>query len=570
MKKLLFPLFLLSFHSSLFGNIPAHCKLIRKQLEVHQQPIFSPKVFSKLTQGPNWATDPSESADQNTYQVGIALDLLQWINRSTEEAYASNECERITQQLEFEETLLHIPLVLEKEALLAQEAWLEKKRANFQVETTRFKEKWKAHVVSLQDLWQRKKWLVLIDLKQHEIRRNLKKFPETLRWMTASELGKLERNLTHRSVQTAMAQEKRQIPNPWNLSLQTGWTRRTLTTEGGHVEAPSQPRPYFASLELSYLFFAPTSSTSKMSDLEAAHREDLETGLHTPHTQLLALQENFHQERETKKGRLSILQTYLQDLDKTVTAMGSRTHNNDGLRVFAFQLQQEKFGYELEKIYLASQIEKTNLFLNEITKENSTPTAIPSIPSDAQIISTLGTLERTRSGAYTTSSNKLRTKLKDLPGTGLSVSFLYQGATEEKSKLSSGRIRTQLGFFLRALNQCNGLYMMLRIGEKTELVVQSKLNPGKSTHMECEANGYKTIAPQGGTPILQTSIQPGDRFILKAKVSRGQLQVFFNQALLWQGPIPENELANPGYAAIRSDNAKIEFEILKDEPINGT
>jgi hypothetical protein len=572
MKKKYLSLLLIGLPLNLRASYSPNCRLIQKQTEAHQPPLFSPKIFSKITREPNWLIGPIDMGEQTSYRLGIELDLLQWVTRGDAHAYATSECEHIDVENKFEKALVDIPLALEKSALTAEDNWLKEKQAEIKSEISQFQRKWQARVVSLPEFWQRKKWLMFIELKQHEIKQNLKQLPQDINWMTEAQLKELEGSLTEHTIKTAMAKEKYQTPQPWNLSLQAGQEKKVLTYEG-RIDTPSHPRPYFASLELSYLLFAPNSMGSRVSELEAAYRDDLDTNVKNPHAKLLALREKIQQERENKNGRLLILKEYLQEINQALASLDS---HSQGVHLFSFQLQQEKFGNEMEAIYLADKIEKMDAFFGVKAKEKNKGSSLISAnmkpaqnPVHLQVIATLGLLRNMPTGGYATASSKMRAKIEPFSDTHLAVRFVYQGPTEKHEKLSSGIMREQFGFFIRALNQCNGVYIMLRLGAQTELVVQSKLNPGKSTHAECEANGYKTIRPDVYFPLPHT-IKSGDSFVLKTQVNEGLLEVFFDKTLLWKGQIPDKEFPNPGYAGLRSDNAKIDFDIVKDNVTNGT
>ncbi len=543
----------------IFANL-TNCQVVRKQIEAHQQAVFSPRIFSQLNKGPHGLPGQIDEGNPTSYRLGLELDLLQWISKKSDADYSDSECARLEHQDQFDKALLDIPLILEQEGWKAQKLWLEVKHQEIQQEIYQVQKQWDAHMVSMLELWQRKKWLTFIQLKQHEVEQSLEKLPKDVIWMTAPQLEALKNSLTETTVKSLMEQENRLIPQPWHLSIQTGGEFRTSSR--GQIES-QKAFPYFASLELSYALFAPSSSNSRMNGLEIAYRDNLETNKQNPHGKFLTLKENLQHESTNKKGRLGIIQKYLQEVNEMSKVVNPKT---EGSQNFSFQLQQEKFTNELETIYLKTQVEKIENFFAEQAKV--APVATSFVLENVDAITTLGNLTLTPHGKYATTSSKLRTKLQSHEGSHLKARFLYQGPTEEISALASGRIREQFGFFLRALNQCNGLYVMIRLGPKIQIAVQSKINPGESTHAGCEANGYNTLQPTfTRSPTRQ--IGPGDSCLLGSIIKDDQLRVYFDQELVWQGQVP-SALPNPGYAGIRSDNVKIEFEILKDESRHGT
>jgi hypothetical protein len=138
------------------------------------------------------------------------------------------------------------------------------------------------------------------------------------------------------------------------------------------------------------------------------------------------------------------------------------------------------------------------------------------------------------------------------------IRFTYLGSSEGSKPLASGEMRRQIGLKLRALNQCNLLYVMWRIEPESKLVVQVKRNPGQSTHEQCDAHGYVTIRPRSSAaspPILS-----GQSHRLHAEITGDDLSVTADGVRVWEGPIGGELRDIDGPIGLRTDNARFELD----------
>ncbi len=124
--------------------------------------------------------------------------------------------------------------------------------------------------------------------------------------------------------------------------------------------------------------------------------------------------------------------------------------------------------------------------------------------------------------------------------------------------LGSGVIRHQLGIMLRQNNQCNLVYVMIRLGDKPAIAVQEKVNAGQTTHQACENNGYRTIPGKAVDSL--PSLQFGKLYRLQARIEGNALEVFFNQELVWRGNAPQSILSGK-QIGFRSDNLVVEYQL---------
>ncbi|WP_373047758.1 hypothetical protein [Vulgatibacter sp.] len=139
------------------------------------------------------------------------------------------------------------------------------------------------------------------------------------------------------------------------------------------------------------------------------------------------------------------------------------------------------------------------------------------------------------------------------------LDFTYVGPTEQAAPLASGELRRQLGLKLRAADGCNLVYVMWRIDPKPALVVSIKRNPGKRTHAQCGAGGYRNVKPERAVPLPK--LQPGERHVLRAALAGDRLVVQVDGRAVWEGALGEEILAFDGPVGLRTDNARVAFQL---------
>lgn len=143
------------------------------------------------------------------------------------------------------------------------------------------------------------------------------------------------------------------------------------------------------------------------------------------------------------------------------------------------------------------------------------------------------------------------------------IHFTVKGPSETKRALGSGAVREQLGLMLRRENQCNLLYVMWRQSPKSEIVVQEKINPGMTTHAQCENSGYRTVKASFTT--APGVYAPGEKHALSAKISGTRLTVEADGKIVWEGPAPTT-IKTGTEVGFRSDNLVVEYALATDAP----
>lgn len=141
----------------------------------------------------------------------------------------------------------------------------------------------------------------------------------------------------------------------------------------------------------------------------------------------------------------------------------------------------------------------------------------------------------------------------------VAANFTYLGPSANQVKLGSGEIRGQFGLKLRAQDACNLVYAMWRVTPREELVVSVKSNPGQHTSAECGNRGYHNVKPLRSSPV--PVLRSGDKHSLRAEMNGEQLRVWVDGSVVWDGNAGAEAMAFDGPVGIRSDNARLEFEL---------
>lgn len=155
----------------------------------------------------------------------------------------------------------------------------------------------------------------------------------------------------------------------------------------------------------------------------------------------------------------------------------------------------------------------------------------------------------------------MRAVAKGTDGDAASMTFTFEGETEEVKKLSSGEARRQLGLKLRAENGCNLIYVMWRLDPKPMINAQVKRNPGAKDHKGCGASGYKWIKATQDRPPPELVV--GTKYTLRAEIANDELAVYVDDTLYWRGAVPENARDLRGPAGMRSDNLAFDLHAFE-------
>lgn len=177
---------------------------------------------------------------------------------------------------------------------------------------------------------------------------------------------------------------------------------------------------------------------------------------------------------------------------------------------------------------------------------------------------TEGTVDETPGQRLLVNPAKMRAYVNQRTSQSVEVRFKYLGATASESRLGFGEMRRQFGLKLRAQDACNLVYAMWRIEPESKLMVSIKANPGQHTSAECGNRGYRNIKAAHSAPVAV--LRPGDTHDLRAELRGERLRVFADERLVWDGNLGGEALAFDGPVGMRSDNARLEVELMAAMP----
>ncbi|WP_147446777.1 hypothetical protein [Corallococcus sp. CA047B] len=145
-------------------------------------------------------------------------------------------------------------------------------------------------------------------------------------------------------------------------------------------------------------------------------------------------------------------------------------------------------------------------------------------------------------------------------GDDIGLRFSWLGVTDPVIPLASGDLREQVGLKLRAMDGCNVIYAMWRIAPSAGIVVNFKRNPDDHESGECGNAGYTTVQPRFMEPLDR--LAQGEPHMMRARIDADVLTVYVDGKRVWEGVLPPDALLLEGPAGMRTDNARVRFELL--------
>lgn len=189
----------------------------------------------------------------------------------------------------------------------------------------------------------------------------------------------------------------------------------------------------------------------------------------------------------------------------------------------------------------------------------------PTPVSRADLCVTEGEIVAARGDWLAVDVPKMRAYLDVRTPPSLEIHFKYLGATGNEKRLGSGELRRQFGLKLRAQDACNLVYAMWRVEPESKLVVSVKTNPGEHTSAQCGNRGYRNVKPRRSRPVPR--LRSGDDHTLRAEMNGAEMRVFVDKDMVWEGEVGKDALDFDGPVGIRSDNARLEFELRSAQPL---
>jgi hypothetical protein len=177
---------------------------------------------------------------------------------------------------------------------------------------------------------------------------------------------------------------------------------------------------------------------------------------------------------------------------------------------------------------------------------------------------TEGTVEKAPGDRLSVAVPKMRAYINAHTSQSIEVHFTYRGPTQKGVGFGSGETRRQFGLKLRARDPCNLVYAMWRIAPESKLVVSVKRNPTQHNSAECSNHGYQNIKPRRAADVPH--LRPGKTHALRAEMNKTELRVFVDDREVWEGDVGAEAANLEGPVGIRSDNARLEFNLKAGEP----
>ena len=172
---------------------------------------------------------------------------------------------------------------------------------------------------------------------------------------------------------------------------------------------------------------------------------------------------------------------------------------------------------------------------------------------------TEGVVDQANGDRLSVTVPKMRAYINAWTSQAIEVHFTYLGPTNSESALGSGEMRRQFGLKLHAQDPCNLIYAMWRIDPESKLVVSVKRNLNAHTSAECGNRGYENVKPSSASALPR--LKPGDSHTLRAEMKKKELKIFIDDHEVWKGIIEKEAAELHGPVGIRSDNARLEFEL---------
>jgi hypothetical protein len=184
--------------------------------------------------------------------------------------------------------------------------------------------------------------------------------------------------------------------------------------------------------------------------------------------------------------------------------------------------------------------------------------------SRERLCATEGAIGEAADHRLTVDAPKMRAYVNQWTTQSAELRFTYLGGTSKESALGSGAIRRQFGLKLRAQDPCNLVYAIWRVDPESKFVVSVKRNPGQHTSAECGNRGYVNVKPRKASAAPR--LESGQSHTLRAEMSNEELRVLVDNHEVWEGDVGSDAAKLDGPVGIRSDNARLEFELLTREP----
>ncbi len=507
-----------------------------------------PFVFTSYSQEEQRSIGPAKKAQA---YVGFVFNIDDLLDHMAEVDFASAECRRYHAELDYLGSLNAILANAEKEGRQAQLNFLEEGLRQKSNELELLEQRLATQNATIFEILDTKQ---IIHQRQQDKIIIEQQFLEVAKTPLAPPLAAIQQ-LREKNVEAAKQSASAQAPilgvQPWNVGLEAGYEmlpeREDPTPHHGR-------QPYFQT-QVTYYLGALSNNAERWRQAQEAWLANDPSGASSKGQGLIAKIQN---EFDMTTKKLNTLVAYRGDLEHLAIPLHSQ--GDTSARTAYSKISNELSKLALEEAYLKA---KKKSLLPYATSQEDTSQKQKQTKQSVTFVVTKGDVAAAGAEKYRVTSDQLRLRVEDTTGDAISVRFHYQGLGKNPAvAMGSGLTRHQFGVFLLAENQCNMLYVMLRLDSKNQatIAVQGKRNPEQALHLVCQNHGYETIKPAFTTPIGE--LKPDSSIDLTAKVNAsGMLVVEVDKKMVWQGSVAELRLPKNGYSGIRTDNVAVEFTV---------
>jgi len=570
-------------------KISSHCELELENARYASDLLSSPTLFSNISISPEQSPKSGQRESLLlTNKVGLKYRISDYREAQLLRQFAESECQYFKYNMLRESYLNAFYPINEVNALNAKRNVIQLKLEELKTTVKGIEEKFKVQNATLQQLFGWQHIVFKLQQKIIEIDEKLEKLTQVLSNGSLYGNFSLVRNAGIQNIikeselwQMKRTSVRRELsrPNRWDVGLSGGYQYRD-------VEMPVRV-PAFLEVNLEYKLGYVVNREYRFnkvsSNYVSAHTNEI-----TQKIQNKQLNESLDLSSYSRQYKL--LKLRREKIENQSDLISTETNiKYDELEQ---KLLLEKITLDADFAYFKSKLNGSILLsdnnennilagLSEELSNSSNSSITPNNSRDLEGLYTGTPIElRTSNGIqtlyitngsitpneiiekWTINSNTLRAHSTKVGSQFVKLEFSANSLNKEVVPLDSGEERRQIGIFMRAKNQCNLLYVMLRFeGEKINTVVQKKTNENQSTHSECGSNGYETLKPKHQE--LTNAITYGKPYILNAVIEKSQLSVYLDKTLVWFGGVDLSDLPLIGYAGIRADNIEMDFNFIE-------
>lgn len=556
------------------AELDAYCNYLKENASRQSWTQLSPDLVSSFTSGGNMSgqlDDPSYTQGFRRMRLGVEYDVLNIARNSFVKDLATASCGArraqaaiaVAGELDAAEKELRV-LAAQKSGAKLRLQNMKKGLQTLEVAMSGFRRRVKAGKATIFELGTANESVAAARLQGLDAQSELNRVSilEASARTKVSDLRGVSRDLLPGNTGILSVQKTLNDSLGNEVSLRSRrefWNNFALRLSGGYEKlsarnstAPTSTTPYFA-LELKMNFGATVKAfdgdEKKFIDEWTAARKIAVIEEIKNNPVLENRVAHLNTQKEVYEKRLQEIQEFAASADFSASTLQSSAST---LKLYAIRLaaQADLDAVESELAILRQRV-PANVAARSLVNDTKVEAAAPAAAPGSWRRSDRKNFRYTQPAAHPE-----RARMK----------FVIKERMASPMKLGSGAVRHQLGLMLRQENQCNLLYVMIRLDAEPSIVVQEKYNDGEASHAECLNNGYRTIK---GTAVGKVgAVVAGEIHELGAEVEGGETKVYFDGRLVWRGGGPGMIKAGSNIG-VRSDNLSFEFELSDEAPRKG-